>query len=206
MIITGPVSPRRKNMTPDKLNRIKKLLTALVLAVLAAVLAVLNVQGMRAPAAAASDGLYFKDMHLTDFSGGTFTAADLYRNRLTFFTVWNPYCTACIKEMPLLDKLDKEYASSRVRIVGIEGDAWQYPQDVEKARAIVKKSGTDFLQLLADGDFTKEILPLMNNAYPVTFMVDGRGIIRDVHAGTMSEAAWRAWIDTYLPLTENTAL
>ena len=191
-------------MTREKLSRIKKLLTALVLILLAAVLVVINLRSSAEPVKEA-DGLYFRDMRLEDFSGGMFTGADLYANNLTLFTVWNPYCTACIKEMPLLDALDAEYAAKRVHIIGIEGDAYQYPEDVDKARTIIKENGVMFTQLLADREFTEEVLPLLNNAYPGTFMVDSRGIIRDFHAGAMSESEWRAWIDTSLPLTVNTA-
>lgn len=190
-------------MTLSSLNRIKKLLTALLLAALAGVLVFINIKGATEENEAA-DGRYFADMHLETFSGGTYTGADVSRDLLTVFTVWNPYCTACVKEMPLLDRLDREYAEKGVRIVGIEGEAFLYPEDIEKSRALYAETGAEFTQLLADEDFTNEILPILNNAYPGTFLVDSRGVIRDFKAGSMEENEWRAWIDTALALNINT--
>ena len=191
-------------LTEKTLNRIKKFLTAGLLAVLAVTLVTVNLRGASAKKAEA-DGLYFTDMRLQDLTGGVYTAADLYRNALTVFTVWNPYCTACIREMPLLSALDREYAPQRVRFVGIEGEAYQYPEDVEKAIALYESSGAENTQLLADQAFTEEILPRLNNAYPGTFIVDGRGRIRDFFAGSLKEEEWRARIDGLLALTVNTA-
>ena len=191
-------------MTEKSLNRIKKLLTALVLAGLAAVLVAINLRGAAEPGPEA-DGLYFQDMRLETFAGGTFTAADLRKNRVTVFVVWNPYCTACIREMPMLAELDAEYAPKGVRIIGIEGDAYQYPEDVEKARAIAAEFGGGSVQLLADAAFTEEVLPLLHNGYPGVFVVDSRGVIREFRAGSMNEAEWRDCLDTALLLTVNTA-
>ena len=184
------------------LNRIKKVLTALTVIALAAVLVLINVRG--AGETEAADGQYFRDMHLISFTEEAYTAADVYKNRLTVFTVWNPYCTSCVKEMPLLSALDEEYAAKGVRFVGIEGEAFQYPEDVNKARALYANSGAKFTQLLADETFTEEILPRLNNAYPGTFLVDSRGVIRDFRAGSMEEKEWRAWVEEALLLTEHT--
>ena len=189
-------------MDPKTFNRIKKCLLAAILSVMAGVLVTVNIRGaVKVPAKA--DGLYFQDISLDTFQGGRYTAADVFQNRLTVFHVWNPYCTACLREMPLLSALDKEYAEKGVRIVGIEGDAYLYPEDIEKARTLA--GGNGLVQLLADRTFTEEILPLINNGYPCSFLVDGHGIIRDRRAGTMSETEWRTWLDTALLLSVNTA-
>lgn len=184
-------------MRENTLRTIKIILTVLLILGLCALLGVINMKGLRAKKSEFST-YYFKTLRLETFSGGTYTAAELKKNTLTVFTVWNPYCTACIREMPLLDALDREYSEKGVRILGIEGEAYLYPDEVEKARGIVESSKTAFLQLLADQAFTEQVLPRQNNSYPANYLVDSYGNILDFHLGTLSEEGWRAWIEGWL--------
>lgn len=182
-------------MEKKTLERMKKTGTVLLLLFLAAVLAVINVRGL-SPEEEAADGLYFQDMSLESFSGGRYTSEEVKKNKLTVFVIWNPYCTACIREMPLLEMLDASYREQSVRFICVDGDAYMYPEDEAKARRAAEENGPSLVHLFADADFTKEIMPLINNAYPYVFLVDSRGLITDSRAGRMNESEWREWIDS----------
>ena len=184
-------------MKQETLLKLKKLLTVTVLIVMAAVLFTVNRRGLISPAGEI-DSDYFTDFALTDLSGTPFPAETLRAYTLTVVNVWNPYCTACLREMPLLDRLAGEYAAKGVLFLGIEGDAYLYPDEVEKARTLYAETGAGFTQLLADADFTAGVLPLLENAYPGTFLLDRQGRILEFRAGSMEEEDWRAWLDRYL--------
>ena len=51
----------------------------------------------------------FKEMQTTDINGNTVDSSIFSEKKLTLVNVWNRGCTPCIDEIPILDKLNKEY-------------------------------------------------------------------------------------------------
>ena len=85
--------------------------------------------------------------------------------------LWATWCHACIKEMPELAELAKEFEKNGCRIVGICLDADEEGMD-ELAREILKEKGVDYLNLVPP-ESVDEILPTI--AYPTSFFFDSEG-------------------------------
>lgn len=56
----------------------------------------------------------FEELDTTDMDGNKVDASVFKDNKLTLVNVWNISCTSCIEELPVLDKLNQEYAGKGV--------------------------------------------------------------------------------------------
>lgn len=123
---------------------------------------------------------------------------------ITMINVWGTYCSPCIREMPDLGDINREYKDKGFQIVGIVIDG--YSPDEEKfkdqlslARAIVDYTKADYTHLLP-------ISIELNNAYladiqvvPTTFFIDSEGnILGDPVTGSRSKEDWLNVIDGVL--------
>lgn len=126
-------------------------------------------------------GLDGKEYALSDFQGQPVL--------LTFFTTWCPYCA---EELPLLEKLYKEYREKASLVVlGID---LQEPEDL--VRKFTERVGISFPVLLdAKGEtgFSYRILGL-----PTLFFIDPEGRIADMIIGGSDEATIRRKLDRIL--------
>ena len=79
------------------------------------------------------------DFNYENFSGGETSLQDL-SGKLIYIDVWATWCGPCLKEMPSLKKLVKEYKGKNVEFVSISID---HKKDYEKWRKMVpEKNGT----------------------------------------------------------------
>ena len=141
---------------------------------------------------------YFEDFSLETFDGGEFTAADLKNADITVFNAWGPYCTNCLDEMPYLEEISKEYKDRGLQIVGIESDAFEYPEDLELARSLAAAAGVTYPLLIADSDYNYQVRPMLLNALPGTWIVDADGRILDFVQGGKTKEAWTQYFEMYL--------
>ena len=137
---------------------------------------------------------YFTDFSLETMEGGSFGSADLPDYTVTVFNVWEPYCSSCLAEMPELDELAQELKDRGIRLVIVNGDAYESPEDVELSISQIRQMNIRMTSLLADEQFTKEVRPILNDAFPGTFVVDSQGNILDFAAGSKSKDAWREYL------------
>lgn len=140
---------------------------------------------------------FFSTMETTDLNGNKVTGADFSKNRLTLVNVWNTGCTPCVQELPILDKLNKEYAYKKVAIKGLYFDL--DPNLSEDTRQeindVLADTKTEFQQIL----LTKEMLDsdLIKNldAIPTTYLVDSKGNIIDVINSSSDYNGWKDIIE-----------
>jgi thiol-disulfide isomerase/thioredoxin len=64
-----------------------------------------------------------------------------HRGRVVVASFWAAWCAPCRKELPLLARLQREYADRGVQFVGVSTDA---PEAVEAAKALAERSGVSF--------------------------------------------------------------
>ena len=144
---------------------------------------------------------------------GSFTATDLDGNQvdqsifenydLTMINIWGTFCSPCIKEMPDLGEIHKEYADKKVQVVGIvidtlDRDGTISASQVEVAKEVVAKTGADYLHILPSEDLINLKLYAVN-AVPETIFVDSTGaLVGKSYYGARSKSDWTKIINSLL--------
>lgn len=141
---------------------------------------------------------YFRDFSMETFDGGAFTSEDLRNAKITVFNAWGPYCTNCLDEMPYLDEIGRELKDQGLQIVGIQSDAFEFPEDMELARKEAADTGVTYPLLIADEAYDEELRPMLLNALPGTWIVDADGTILDYVQGGKTKEAWTRYLEEFL--------
>ncbi len=144
------------------------------------------------------DITYFRDFSMETFDGGMFTSENLKNARITVFNAWGPYCTNCLDEMPYLEEISSEYKDRGLQIVGIQSDAFEFPEDMELARSEAAETGVTYPLLIADAEYNEQLRPMLLNALPGTWVVDPDGKIIDFVQGGKTKEAWIRYLEPYL--------
>ena len=143
-------------------------------------------------------GEYFKSFTMECFDGGTFTQDDLDGYDLILVNVWEPYCVSCVEEMPALTAVSERNKEKGLLVIGVQGNACLWPEDNVLAVRLAKEAGVTYPMVFADQVFTNELLPLLNSAFPGTFLLDGNGSILDLTMGAKTETEWLEYLNGYL--------
>ena len=141
---------------------------------------------------------YFKDFCMLTFDGDYFTEEDLQEGDIFVFNAWGPFCSSCLAEMPELDEINYEYEQDGLRIIGIQAEAYLYPEDIEKSMEKAEATGVSYPLLMADEAFTNELYPMLENCLPGTWVVNSDGVILDFVAGAKSKEGWEDYFEQFL--------
>ena len=99
------------------------------------------------------------------------------KNKVTVFECWATWCGPCIRQIPHLNKLYKEYEKKGVNFVGVA--VWQREQNVgETVTAFVEDKGDEMSYPVAwdEGKIAKLILePSETRGIPAAFIFDKKG-------------------------------
>lgn len=144
---------------------------------------------------------------------GSFTALDIdgtptdqtifADTKVTMVNMWATFCGPCIKEMPDIAELNKEYNSTDFKVVGIITDAADrnfanIPANVQKARQIIEQTGADYTHLIPSKSLNDAHLAMVQ-AVPETVFVDSTGKqIGKTYVGSKSKQEWKEIIDKLL--------
>ena len=122
---------------------------------------------------------------------------------LTMVNIWGTFCGPCIREMPELGELSREYADKGFQMVGIISDVSQ-PED-DTALEIVKKTEADYTHLVIPKDANMQYRILKNaQVVPTTIFLDKDGNqVGDTYPGAKSKKQWTAVIDEMLEMVQN---
>ncbi len=142
------------------------------------------------------------DFSATDISGTAIDESILSDYDLTMVNVWATFCSPCIREMPDLGELAKEYKEKGVQIIGLisdmlDSDGSISQSQVATAQEIIDKTNADYPHILPSND----LLGLLSqiSSVPTTFFVDKDGNqIGSAYWGSKSKADWQAIIDRTL--------
>ncbi|MDY3118291.1 MAG: TlpA disulfide reductase family protein [Peptoniphilus sp.] len=137
-----------------------------------------------------------------DIEGKAFTEADLSKNKLTMVNVFATWCTACIQEIPDLEKLNAEMKDKGVGVVGVCMDTYEDGKDVveavDKAKAIKDKLKITYPILKPSDNFMNDRLQGIQ-ALPETFFVDSKGnIVGESYSGAKSLEEWKTVVEKEL--------
>lgn len=126
-----------------------------------------------------------------DITQEVFEKADL-----TMVNIWGTFCGPCIREMPDLGELNREYEGKGFQVVGIVSDVGE-PGD-EKAEEIVTSTKADYVNIVAGGDLRSGILSQVS-VVPTTIFVDKEGSqVGDVYSGARDKNGWMDIIESLL--------
>ena len=135
------------------------------------------------------------DFNYENFDGGSISLQEL-RGKLLYIDVWATWCGPCIKEMPALKELVKEYAKKDIEFVSISIDG---KNDYDKWKKMVPEKNVGGIQLYdaegLDSDFMKAFSVSL---IPRFMMIDSEGKIITAKAPRPSSKGVRKFIDSHL--------
>lgn len=153
----------------------------------------------------------FHNFSLKDTDGNEVTEAVLADCDLTMINIWATFCNPCLKEMPDLGVLNREYqeAGKSFQIIGLvmdgfrveaNGEITEDPDMVETAVSLIGDTGADYLHLVPTGDFAYSLVASgQAQSVPTTLFVDSEGnMIGKPVLGSRSAENWKVIIDEKL--------
>ena len=139
-----------------------------------------------APAAASLEGSKLKkgqpapDFTLKDTDGKTWKLSDLKGKKIVMIDFWATWCNICKREMPVLERVYKEYKAKGVEFFGIALD------DVEKTkqiRKIIEEKGVTYPILIDQDQKVATEVYQLSGPIPYKVIVDLSGTIVYDHVG-----------------------
>ena len=120
-----------------------------------------------------------------NFKGGT-KSLDSFKGKYVYIDVWATWCGPCIREIPALQRLEKEYHNKNIEFVSIStdesrrsGGSWEAAE--KKWRDFVKKKQMSGVQLWSGQDFSFQ-QAYQINTIPRFLIIDPKGNIVDANA------------------------
>lgn len=134
-----------------------------------------------------------------DLDGNTVTSAIFADSRLTMVNVWATYCGPCLREMPDLGELARQYDAADLQLVGVVSDVLQDADadTVAAAADLAAQAGADYPHLLLNESLYDALLTDVT-AVPTTFFLDAEGCVVSIVVGANDKDAWEETIDALL--------
>ena len=142
---------------------------------LSALAAIALVAAAVVPAYALSRGSRAPEIGLRDTEGRPVRLSQL-RGKVVLVDFWASWCEPCKQELPVLNRLQREYADDGLVIVGVNID-----NDEANMQRFLRRTPVAF-RVVHDGDHQvadRYSPPRM----PSSFLIDQRGVVRYVHEG-----------------------
>ena len=139
-----------------------------------------------------------------DMSGNTVTDEIFAKNKVTMINIWGTFCSPCIREMPDLGKINKEYKDKGFEIIGIpidiiDGRANIIADKKSTGDTIIKQTGADYIHVVPTREMMTTGLLRGIQAVPTTIFVDSDGKqIGNAYLGARSKRDWQKIIDKLL--------
>jgi len=109
-----------------------------------------------------------------------------FQGKVVLVEITGSWCPNCHDEAPFLVDLYKKYHEQGLEIVALSFEEADQAKNPKRLKAFVRKYGIEYNMLLCgEPDDAKAKLPQMVDwdAWPTTFFLDRKGLVRRVHAG-----------------------
>ena len=114
---------------------------------------------------------------LKDIYGKNVSLED-YRGNVVLLDFWATWCLPCTKSIPELVKLQREYESHGLVVLGISLD--ENPQMGDKElKSFISKNGINYRVIRYTRELLSDYFGDGQIAIPTMFVIDGKGMIRD---------------------------
>ncbi|MGW8143348.1 MAG: TlpA family protein disulfide reductase, partial [Anaerolineales bacterium] len=137
-------------------------------------------------------GAVAPNFSLTTVDGEKISLHDL-RGKTVLVNYWVTWCVPCIEEMPILEKLHKEYQDDDFVMLSINGIA---QDDLSKVMNTLGEFGVTFPVVLDEGDAVYNEFQV--RFMPTSFFIDSHGVIRHIQLGSTTEDGFRSTIEAML--------
>ena len=104
-------------------------------------------------------------------------------NQVVLVDFWGTWCPVCVQEMPELKKLYAQYHTKGFEIVGINVD-----DDPNLVQRFTKEQGMTWPQYFGGRETNRFSAQYSLNYFPVVWLADRKGILRDIHGRADLEA------------------
>lgn len=170
--------------------RLPARLVALVAGLAIVAVLVGAVLGIGRPPATAVIGQAAPDIRGTTLDGRSFDLAAL-RGKPVVVNFWASWCGPCVKEMPTLAALHREYEKKGITFVGLGVDS------EKNVNAFLKKVPVDYPIYIAGFGGADLARNFGNNAgaLPFTVVIDAKGVIRSTKLGEVDPKELKATLD-----------
>ena len=130
---------------------------------------------------------------LPDLQGKTHSITE-WDGKPLIVNFWATWCAPCRREMPLLNRIKREYAPKGVEIVGIAVDI------AADVKTYVAKFPVDYSVLIGDQDGLDAArdFGVTDPVFPFTAFIDAKGRILMIHVGELHEPTARAILGVVL--------
>lgn len=125
---------------------------------------------------------------LTELNGDAFDLSQKH-GKVVLVTYWATWCAPCKREMPILNSFYRRYRQRGLEVIGISADR---PQDFAKMR----KMSSAVAYPTATSDQISENGFGPPEGFPLTYVVDRNGVIRDKFIDVREQLL----LDVVLPL------
>lgn len=127
--------------------------------------------------------------------GGTTDLASL-KGKFVYIDVWATWCGPCIREIPSLKAVEKDYHNKNVKFVSISIDE---AKDYDKWKAMVSEKDLSGIQLMADNNWkSKFVQDYAILGIPRFILIDPQGNIVSADAPRPSDPMLRKTLDGLL--------
>jgi thiol-disulfide isomerase/thioredoxin len=127
--------------------------------------------------------------------GGTTDLASL-KGKNVYIDVWATWCGPCLREIPFLQEVEKDYHDKNIQFVSISIDE---PKDYEKWKTMVSDKNLGGIQLIADTNWkSKFVEEYAIYGIPRFILIDSEGKIISADAPRPSDPMLRKTLDELL--------
>ncbi|CAM3407863.1 TlpA family protein disulfide reductase [Aequorivita lipolytica] len=127
--------------------------------------------------------------------GGT-TSLESLKGKYVYIDVWATWCGPCLREIPALKEVEKDYQNKNVKFVSISIDE---PKDYDKWKAMVFEKELGGIQLMSDNNWkSKFVADYAILGIPRFILIDPQGNIISADAPRPSDPKLRKMLDELL--------
>ena len=119
----------------------------------------------------------FPDFEGKDFDGNDVDQTLFAENDVTVLNFWFNGCSACVNEMPGLEKFNEKLREKGAEIVGVNVQIGQDEEALEEAKEILSKQGVTYKNIYITGGDDAEKYVGNIFSFPTTILVDKSGKI-----------------------------
>ena len=104
------------------------------------------------------------------------------KGQVVYVDFWASWCVPCRQSMPILDGLYKKHGAAGFAVVGVNKDVTE-----ADARRFLQQVKVDFPLITDDADLLARAFDV--KAMPSGYLVDRKGVVRQVHRGFTAQTA-----------------
>lgn len=130
------------------------------------------------------------DFTLPDIQGKKYSLSS-FKGNVILLNFWATWCPPCRYEIPILEKIQKEYKDKKFKIIAVSLDS-----DTKTLESFLKSNKVSFI-ILSDKNgkvgYAYSVL-----AIPTSFLIDRDFIIRRIYIGVLPEREFKKDLEKWL--------